>query len=131
MNLKLRDGKSKEIFKYNLESRMCTLGENMPKSLVEGLPAKFSPLAASMYVPFWVIPTTSISETSTGTGEGTKTAFIGLSDTLCPIMGWSKITVMLWALRCWAGPNPLSIRSCGLPRQPADMIISFFSPFFR
>lgn len=70
-------------------------------------------------------------ETSTGIGDGTKMAFMGLSDMPWPTRGWSNTNVMLWALSWSAGPTPLNISICGLPRAPADTMISLLVPLLR
>lgn len=93
--------------------------------------SKSDPLAPSMKLPNWVMPTTWMRETSTGVGDGTNTAFIGLSDIPTPTIGWSTTTLMPSDSSWPRGPTPLSISTCGLPIAPADTMISFLDPLFR
>ncbi|OAY69055.1 hypothetical protein ACMD2_11986 [Ananas comosus] len=78
-----------------------------------------------MKLPNWVMPTTWMRETSTRVGDGTNTAFIGLSDIPTPTIGWSTTTLMPSDSSWPRGPTPLSISTCGLPIAPADTMISY------
>jgi len=97
-----------------------TLSDDWPK-----------PLLASINTPSSVIPTVSMRDCRGGLLVGMKMEFMGLSAIPLPTYLLWRTTGMLWLLRWFFGPIPLSRSNWGVPIAPADTIISLSFLLFR
>lgn len=90
-----------------------------------------NPLLASMNTPSSVIPTVSMRDCRGGLLVGMNMEFMGLSAIPLPTYLLWRTTGMLWFLRSFLGPIPLSSSSWGVPIAPADTIISLSLLLFK
>lgn len=89
------------------------------------------PLLASMNTPASVIPTVSIRDWRGGLFVGMNMEFMGLSAIPLPTYLLWRTTGILWLLRSFLGPIPLSNSSWGLPIAPAETMISLSQLLLR